>query len=136
MDYEKLKNWRNAHNTFSSRNGILIQELRAGYSKVTKTITEEDGNTMGGTHGGIYFTMGDVACGSVMATHGHAAVTVNASYNFLRGAAVGDTLIAEATETKYGRTICVYDVRITKEDGTLVGSGTYTFYQLEQLLEF
>lgn len=33
-----------------------------------------------------------------------------------------------------GRTIGVYDVRITNQDGTLLGTGTFTFYRLDQKL--
>ena len=62
----------------------------------------------------------------------NAAVTVDASYHFLKSAAVGDTLRAESAEVRAGRSIGVYDVRITKQDGTLLGTGTFTFYRLDQ----
>ena len=70
-----------------------------------------------------------------MASHGHRAVTVNCNYNFMRSAKVGDTLTAEAREIKAGKTLCVYDVHITDQNGTLLGTGTFTFYQLEQEIE-
>ena len=54
-----------------------------------------------------------------MASHGYYAVTVNASYNFLRSAKLGDHLLAEARETKPGRTLCFYEVEIRDQAGTL-----------------
>lgn len=57
-----------------------------------------------------------------MASHGYYAVTVNASYNFLRSAKLGDHLVAEARETKPGRTLCFYEVEIRDQAGTLLGN--------------
>ena len=42
---------------------------------------------------------------------------------------------AEAAEVKAGNTICVYDVRVTDQNGVLLGTGTFTFYQLEEKIE-
>ena len=53
-------------------------------------------------------------------------MTVNANYNFLRSAQLGDVLTAEAQESKHGRTLSFFDVRITNQDGTLLGTGIFT----------
>nr|WP_326184995.1 PaaI family thioesterase [uncultured Oscillibacter sp.] len=135
MDFQKIADYRNTHNPYAQRLGILVEELGAGRARVTKTVTAEDLNSLGRAHGGIYFSVADIACGSAMATHGYVAVTVNASYNFFRSANVGDKLTAEATEVKSGKTICVYDVRITDQNGALLGTGSFTFYRSEQKLD-
>lgn len=135
MDFQKMADFRNTHNPFAQRLGIFVEELGPGYARVTKTVTAEDLNPVGRAHGGIYFSMADTACGSAMASHGHAAVTVNAGYNYFRSANVGDTLTAEAAEVKSGKTICVYDVRITDQNGALLGTGSFTFYQMEQTID-
>ena len=135
MDFQKMIQYRNERNLFTKKLGIVLEELGPGYARVTKTVEEEDANPIGVPHGGLYFTMADNACGSAMASHGYAAVTLNASYQFFRSARVGDHLIAEAQEVKYGKTVCVYEARVTKQDGTLLGVGTFTFFQLGQKLE-
>ena len=135
MNYQKIKDYRNTHNPYSQRLGIFVEEIGPGYARVTKTVEPEDVNPLGVPHGGVYFSMADTACGSAMASHGHMAVTVNASYNYFRSAVPGDTLTAVATEVKTGRTLCVYDVRITDQNETLLGTGTFTFYQLEQTID-
>ena len=109
MDYQKLKDTR-----------------------AVKDVTPEDSNPVGVAHGGCYFSLADTACGSAMASHGYYAVTVNASYNFLRSAKLGDHLVAEARETKGGRTLCFYHVEIRDQVGTLLGSGDFTFYKLDR----
>lgn len=132
MDFQKLADYRNTHNPHAQRLDIYVEEIGPGYARVTKTVAAEDLNPLNFAHGGIYFSMADTACGSAMASHGYLAVTVNASYNYFRSAEAGDKLTAEATEVKTGKTICVYDVRITDQRGTLLGTGSFTFYRLEQ----
>ena len=134
MDLKELAKSRNAKNVFCNRLGIQIQDIAPGRAVVVKTVGPEDVNPLGIPHGGVYFSMADTACGTAMATHGYAAVTMDANYHFLKSAAVGDTLTAESFEVRSGRTIGGYDVRITNQDGTLLGTGTFTFYRLDQKL--
>lgn len=135
MDFEKLKEFRNTHNPFCQRLGVRVEEIGPGYSRITKLVTQEDLNPAGLAHGGLYFTMADTASGAACASHGYYGVTVNANYNYLKSGKPGETLIAEATETKAGRTICVYDVRVTNQDGTLLGTGSFTYYLLDRKIE-
>ena len=121
MDYKKLRDTRNSSNPFAQRLGIFVEEIGPGYARAVKDITAEDANPVGVAHGGCYFSLADTACGSAMASHGYYAVTVNASYNFLRSAKLGDHLVAEARETKPGRTLCFYEVEIRR--GRCWGTG-------------
>lgn len=132
VDFAKLVAYRNQKNRFAARMGITVASISARGAVVTKTIGEEDLNPLGRAHGGVYFTMADTAAGSAMVAKGYGAVTVNASYHFFRSAKVGDFVTAEAVEAKSGKTICVYDVRVTDQDGRLLGSGAFTFYRLEE----
>ena len=135
MNYQKMTDYRNSHNPYVQRQGIFVEEIGPGYARVTKTVVPEDANPLGVPHGGVYFTMADTACGSAMASYGYKAVTMNAGYNFFRSANVGDRLTAEAREVKHGQTVCVFEVRITEQSGTLLGTGTFTFYSLSEKLE-
>ena len=135
MNLQKVLEYRNNRNRFCQRLGIVVTELSPGYAKVEKTVTEEDLNPVDIAHGGLYFSMADNAAGSAMAAYGEKAVTLNAQYNFMRPARAGDTLTAVARESKHGGTICVYEVQITDQNGRLVGTGTFTFYDLKQPLD-
>ena len=135
MKYQQMADYRNSHNPYVQRQGIFVEEIGPGYARVTKTVVPEDANPLGVPHGGVYFTMADTACGSAMASYGYKAVTMNAGYNFFRSANVGDRLTAEAREVKHGQTVCVFEVRITEQSGTLLGTGTFTFYSLSEKLE-
>ena len=135
LDFEKIVKYRNQRNRFARKLGIVVESISPGAARVTKTIEEDDLNPLGRAHGGVYFTLADSAAGSAMVSKGYAAVTMNASYNFFRSAEAGDVVTAEASEVKAGKTICVYDVRVTDQSGTLLGTGTFTFYQLEEKIE-
>ena len=132
MDFEKLREYRNTANHYAVKEGIYVEELRLGYAKVTKTILPDDINPAGLAHGGIYYTLADVAAGAAAATHGSHTVTVNATYNYFRSVKEGAVITAEATEIKGGKTICVFDVQVKDQDGALLGTGTFTCYSLNK----
>lgn len=135
MDLQVLMETFNARNPFCQRLGIHVEELRPGYARAVKTVTQEDTNPLGVPHGGLYFTLADNACGFAIGTGGYAAVTINSSFSFIRGAKIGDRLSAEAFEVKGGKTILIYEARISDQNGTLLANGTFTFLRLEQKLE-
>ena len=132
---QKLLKYRNLHNPYCQRQGIVVQELRPGYARVTKTVAPDDVNPLNVPHGGLYFTMADNACGSAMVGYGYACVTVDANYHFLRSAKVGDHLTAEAFEVRHGNLISVLDVKITDQDGNVLGTGSFTFCTLDYPVE-
>ena len=155
MDYERLRAFRNERNPFPRRLGIYVEELRPGYARAVKTVTEEDLNpiqvTHGGvyytlgyldgvqvqvTHGGVYYTLADTACGSVMAAYGTMAVTINSAFSFLKSAQAGERLTAEARELPGGRSVCVLEVRVTGGEGELFATGTFTFRRLDKPIAF
>ena len=109
MDYEQIRAFRNTNSPYANRLGVYVEELRPGYARAVKAVTEEDLNPMGIPHGGVYFSLADTACGSVMAAYG----------------------TTEARELQSGNTICVLEARITGEQGELLALGTFTFRRLK-----
>ena len=136
MDYERPRAFRNERNPFPRRLGIYVEELRPGYARAVKTVTEEDLNPIQVTHGGVYYTLADTACGSVMAAYGTMAVTINSAFSFLKSAQAGERLTAEARELPGGRSVCVLEVRVTGGEGELFATGTFTFRRLDKLIAF
>jgi len=135
VDYERLRAYRNAKNSFGNRLGIYVEELRPGYARAVKTVTEEDLNPVDIPHGGVYFSMADIACGSAVAAHGNIAVTINSSFSFLKSAKLGDILMAEARELQGGKSICVLEARVTGQAGELLAVGTFTFRRTDKPIE-
>lgn len=132
----EMMEYRNNHNPFCQKVGISVQEVRPKYARAVKVVTLDDTNPMTTAHGGLYFTLCDAVCAYAMAVYGYQSVTVNSNLNFLRGAKIGTELTAEAFEIKSGKTICVYEARITDEKGALLCTGIFTFYRLEEKLSY
>lgn len=135
MDLQALMDYFNTHNPFCQRLGIYVEELRPGYARAVKTVTQEDTNPLGVPHGGLYFTLADNACGFAIGTGGSVAVTINSAFNFMKGAKIGDRLTSEAIEVKSGKSILVYEARISNQNGDMIGNGTFTFFWLDKKLE-
>ena len=135
MDMQKILEYRNARNRFCQRVGITDTQQYPSYAKVDKTEKNAAMENVDVYHGGLAFSMADNAAGSAMAAYGEQAVTLNAQCNFMRAAKAGDVLTAEAREAKHGGTVCVFDIRITDQDGNLDGTGTFTFYNLKTPLK-
>ena len=135
MDCEKLRAFRNEKNRFGNRLGIYVEELRPGYARAVKTVTEEDLNPVDVPHGGVYFSLADTACGSAMVAYGTMCVTINCSFSFLKSARVGDKLTAEARELQSGRSVCVLEAWVTGAAGELLAVGTFTFRRFDKKIE-
>ena len=117
-------------NPYIEQLDIVREESRPDYVRISKIIKAEDLNTLGLAHGGLAFSLADEACGTVLDVRGIPSVTLNADYHFLRSAKVGDRLIAEAWETEPGAPICVMRASVTDQNGTMLGTGTFTLCML------
>lgn len=135
MDFQKLVDFRNTHNPFAQTLDIVIDTIGPGTCRASMPVRADELNPVSVVHGGALFTLADVATGAAMASHGYFAVTVSANYNYLRSAALGDVVTAEAREVKGGKTLCVFEAVLTDQTGKLVGTGTFTYYKLEQKIE-
>lgn len=135
MELDHIRTYRNDRSAFTQKMGILTTEIREGYARAVKTVGTDDTNPVGRCHGAVLFALADIACGSAAVSHGTKAVTMNASYNFLRGCKPGDVITAEAREVKRGATISVYDATLTDQEGRLVGTATMHYYDLKEPLD-
>ena len=117
-------------NPYMESLGVVWEEARPDYARLSKTVEMEDLDASGLVHDGLYFSLADEVCGSILDAREVPSVTINANCHFLQGAQAGDRLIAEAREVKSGKTICVYEARITNQAGALLGTGTFSMYLL------
>ncbi len=130
MDYEKLKQVRQARNAFCNSIGLTIMEIREGYSRSCLPVRDMHMNPVGSVHGGVMFTMADTTAGSAASSHGTAVTTLDSTIHFLRPGLHTDCLYAEATEVKHGKRVSVYQVEVTDDRGELLATATFTFASL------
>ncbi|OGK98330.1 MAG: hypothetical protein A3E31_16825 [Candidatus Rokubacteria bacterium RIFCSPHIGHO2_12_FULL_73_22] len=103
--------------------GIRFLDLRRGYCRVSLALQPHMLNFQGHPHGGVIFSLADVAFGAACNAHGGAAVALSVTISFLAAVRPGATLVAEGRERRQGRRAGFYDIAVTTEDdGTLVAS--------------
>jgi acyl-CoA thioesterase len=78
--------------------GIVIEEARHRYARVSMLVRKDMLNGHGIAHGGMIFALADSAFAYVCNGGNHASVAAQASVVFLDKAAEGETLVAEANE--------------------------------------
>jgi acyl-CoA thioesterase len=100
--------------------GIEYLDLRRGYCRLRLRLQPHMVNFQGYPHGGVIFSLADVAFGSACNSHGEPAVALNVSISYLAAVRPDATLVAEGRERKQGRRAGFYEISVSTEDGTLV----------------
>jgi acyl-CoA thioesterase len=104
--------------------GIGIEEVRAGYARLSMVIRADMLNSHGIAHGGMIFALADTAFAYVCNGANHASVAAQASIVFLDKVREGETLIAEAEEVAREGRAGVTRVSVRAEDGRKIAEFT------------
>lgn len=128
----KLKDFLNKNDIFASGAGAHLTEVRDGYARAEMTVTRSHLNAGGVCQGGALFTLADLAVAAVMNSHGKLTLSIESNVSFLHSAVVGDTLIAEATESFNHHKIPYFEVKIHNQNGDLVCAFTCIGYRKSQ----
>lgn len=100
--------------------GIEPLAVSPGRSRLRMRVRPEFVNAVGVCHGGYIFLLADTAFAFACNSHNQKAVAAAASIDFVAPAHEGDELFAEGVEQHQAGRTGVYDVRVTRQDGTLV----------------
>ena len=110
-----------------------VEILSPGHSRASMTVTEAMCNFHGTIHGGLIFTLGDMAFGAASNSHGRTSVAMNMNINFIRAPKPGDSLVAEAVEQHRGGKTALYDITVTQADsGKLIARIEGRVYQMDE----
>lgn len=97
--------------------GIEVELAEPGHSRFAMVVRDELTNTFGVGHGGIVFTLADMAFGFTCNAGGERAMTASAAIDYLAPAPVGTRIVADAREVaRQGRNV-FYDVVISIDGG-------------------
>jgi acyl-CoA thioesterase len=108
--------------------GIELREAGSGTATVALRLAPHHINLNGTCHGGVSFTLADTAFGLASNSHGVIAAGIDAHITYQLPARAGETLVARAREVSRSRSLAVYRVDVTREDGTSLCSFTGTVY--------
>ena len=79
------------HDLFAENAGVVLLEVRQGYSKAKLEIKPEHLNAGARTQGGAIFTLADLALAAAANSHGTLAFSLSSTITFLRASGPGDT---------------------------------------------
>ena len=100
--------------------GIVLDEARVGYARCSLVVGPTMVNGHGRAHGGITFTLADTAFAFGCNSRNEASVGMQASISYIAAANLGERLVAECHERSVRGSSGVYDITLTREDGTLI----------------
>ncbi len=101
---------------FAELCGVEIVEVGPGRARVSLEVEPRHLNGLGMVHGGVLFTLADMALAAAAHSRGKSAVAVNASMSFMK-AAMTDVIHAEALEVSRNRRLATYTVQVTDGSG-------------------
>jgi acyl-CoA thioesterase len=109
--------------------GITVEAIGPGFARCRMLVRDDMMQGHATCHGGLTFTLADTAFAYACNAYNRATVALGAEIAFLAPARAGEVLNATARErSRAGRT-GVYDVEVTKDDGSLVALFRGTSYE-------
>jgi acyl-CoA thioesterase len=104
--------------------GIVIEEARAGYARLSMQVRADMLNGHRIVHGGMVFALADTAFAYVCNGKNEKTVAAQASIVFLGSANEGDTLVAEAQEAAAEGRSGVTHVAVRTRGGRVIAEFT------------
>ncbi len=118
---EKLLAYGTKAEPFTVHNHIRVTDLQDGEARVELTLQPESLNRWGTAHGGILFSLCDVAMGmAIMTLRQEMVVTVNATIDYLSAAAAGSTLTTVGKVDRLGGKLAFCSAEMTDETGKVI----------------
>ena len=113
---------------YAASQGMELGEITDSSVTVSMSIREDHVNFLGGTHGGVVFSLADCAFALASNAYPEEAVAIDTHLAITAPTDVCDTITAITAEVTRGRSLATYRVDITRDDGRTVGLFTGTVY--------
>ncbi len=118
--YERVKEHIRKYDRLFEFLEAEITDMSEGYAEVVMVVKDKHLNSAEVCHGGVIFTLADLAFALASNSYGNLALAIHVSISFIKGVKIGDKLIARAQEFSKGKTLATYHVTITKDNGERV----------------
>lgn len=100
--------------------GMEIVSIAPGKATMTMTVTEKMVNGHKICHGGYIFLLADSTFAFACNTYNQITVAQQCAVTFIRPGKLGDKLRAEAAEVSKSGRSGIYDITVTRQDGTVI----------------
>lgn len=115
--YERVRDHIRKYDRLFDFLGAEITEMGEGYAEVVMTVEDRHLNSAEVCHGGVIFTLADLAFALASNSYGTLALAIHASISFIKAVKAGDKLLARAQEFSKGKTLATYHVTVSKDSG-------------------
>lgn len=105
---------------FSKWLGITVEAIQEGYTKLSMNVSDEMVNGFIIAHGGISYSLADSALAFAANSYGKKCVSIETAISHTRPTKIGDKLTAECKELNRGKTLGIYEVKITNQTQKLI----------------
>jgi acyl-CoA thioesterase len=100
--------------------GLRMVAVGAGTATVEMDVQPDMSNGHGTCHGGLVFMLADSALSLASNSQDDVSLAYNCTITFLEPGRIGDVLRATATERRCTGRTALYDVTVTRRDGTAI----------------
>jgi acyl-CoA thioesterase len=97
--------------------GMLLDEIRPGYARMSMPVRRDMLNGHSTCHGGYIFMLADSAFAFACNSHNFNTVGAGCTIDYVAPAREGDLLTAEAVEQALTGKTGIYDVMVTNQEG-------------------
>lgn len=108
--------------------GIELVEVTPSEITLAMTVGKDHLNFLGVGHGGMVFSVADVAFSFASNAAGHRAVAIDTHLVLTAATRAGDRLTVRVREASRGRTLGTYRAEVVREDGRIAGLFTGTVH--------
>jgi len=108
-----------------------ITKIERGYAQAVFTIAEHMLNFNQVAHGGLIFSLADVAFAAACNSFNQTAVALSFHITYRRPVGVGTRLVAEASEESSGKTTALYKIIVRTDDQRIVAVCEGLAYKLQ-----
>ena len=100
--------------------GMSLDEVRAGYARISMTVRDDMVNGHNICHGGFIFALADSAFAFACNSRNLTTVAAGARIDFIRPARLGDLLYATAEMIHQGKRSGIYDSVVCNQDDQII----------------
>ena len=100
--------------------GLSLDQVAPGQATLSLIVQSHHTNGHKICHGGVIFTLADSAFAFACNSYNQIAVAAQNSISFIAPGQLGDVLTAHATEINRSGRNGIYDVRVSRQDGTVI----------------
>ena len=118
-------------NPFCKLLGLEVTSVSEGHVQGRIPFDSRFQNMYGDYHGGALYAAADTFCGLAAITYGSYVTTIDANMQYLRAGRDTEYITYDASVIKRGRTITVVQFSCCDDKGTLINTGTFSFYSKE-----